>query len=407
MVSYISPLNKAAAMEDSGRALTVLGSTGSIGRNVLDVAARSDREFRIVGLAGGENTALLAQQADRWRPRVLGVKAQRHARELEDILPRGYRPDIAVGESGYVSMAEDTEPDLVVSAQVGAAGLAPTLAAVRSGHVVPLANKESLVLAGPLLREACSGSGACILPVDSEHNALFQAMAGHEGKEVAELVLTASGGPFFGRDEGFLDRVTPRQALDHPNWSMGAKISIDSATLMNKGLEIIEAHYLFGLPQERIRVLVHAESIVHSMIEYCDGSFLAHLGIPDMRIPIAYCLSYPGRLRLELPRLDLVRLGSLSFAEPDTELFPCLDLARQALRSGPSHPVVLNAANEKAVEMFLEERIGFRDIARINGWALERHRPIPISSLEDIQGLDRETRHRVDSELPRSLFAQR
>ena len=395
MLSYISPLFRARNLPTYRRHIVVLGSTGSIGRNVLQVVGKSPESFRLVGLAAGRNVRLLAEQARQWRPSCLAVYSEEHRRELQELLPAGYRPHIYVGQEGYEALASLAEADIVVSSLVGAAGLAPTMRAVKCGKVVALANKESLVLAGPLLREACHRYGAAILPVDSEHNALFQGLAGHDWDEATNLVLTASGGPFRDKGASFLESATPEQALDHPNWSMGAKISIDSATLMNKGLEIIEARHLFGIDQERIEVLVHPESIVHSLVEYCDGSVLAHLGIPDMRIPIAYCLSYPQRLSLDLPRLDLKAIGRLSFEEPDTKSFPCLDLARQALRSGPSHPVVLNAANEVAVQQFLDKRIAFQDIARLNREALEGHSVVPIRTIGDIFEVDRQVREKL------------
>ena len=392
MLHYISALQPAFDLPEKGRQVVVLGSTGSIGRNVLRIAQEHPHQVCILGLAGGENIRLLAEQAGQWRPPLLAVKTPDLARDLRELLPGDYRPEIFTGNQGYERIAQTAEAHIVVSSQVGAAGLGPTMAAVKQGKVVALANKESLVLAGTLLRRACAQSGACILPVDSEHNALFQALAGHSESEVQTLILTASGGPFRQAGKEFLNQVTPEQALAHPNWSMGAKISVDSATMMNKGLEVIEAHYLFGLDLESIEVVVHPESIVHSMVEYRDGSLLSHMGIPDMRIPIAFCLSYPRRLPLSLPRLDLVRLGRLSFSRPDEELFPCLTLAKEALRAGPSHPVVLNAANEVAVEMFLEKRIPFAHIPALTEKALSRHQGQLLADLEDILELDTQTR---------------
>ena len=388
MLDYISALQPASDLPERGRKVVILGSTGSIGQNVLRIAKEHSDQVHILGLAGGENIRLLAEQAGQWRPPMLAVKTPSLARELQELLPSGYRPEILWGDTGYEGIAQAAEAHIVVSSQVGAAGLGPTLAALRQGKVVALANKESLVLAGPLLRQACAQSGACILPVDSEHNALFQSLAGHSAGEVKTLILTASGGPFRQAGKEFLNQVTPEQALAHPNWSMGAKISVDSATMMNKGLEVIEAHYLFGLDLEDIEVVVHPESIVHSMVEYWDGSFLSHMGIPDMRIPIAYCLSYPRRLPLALPRLDLVRLGRLTFWPPDEELFPCLTLAKKALQAGPSYPVVLNAANEVAVELFLEKRIPFAHIPALTEEALHGHKGQSVIDLEDILELD-------------------
>ncbi|MEF8822755.1 MAG: 1-deoxy-D-xylulose-5-phosphate reductoisomerase [Desulfohalobiaceae bacterium] len=395
MLSYISSLRKASTLPLQGRRLVVLGSTGSIGRNVLRVAGENPETFRVMALAGGGNIELLAEQAAWWRPDYLALRSEEFIGELRSLLPAGYTPDIQTGQAAYEALASLEDADIVVSALMGAAGLAPTVAALERGKMVALANKESLVLAGDLIRRCCRETGATLLPVDSEHNALFQALAGNNEKEVAKLQLTASGGPFRDKDRAFLARVTPDQALRHPSWSMGAKISVDSATLMNKGLEIIEAHHLFGADPELIEVLVHPESIVHSLVEYRDGSTLAELGVPDMRVPIAYCLSYPHRLEADLPGLDLAGTGSLTFSSPDTELFPSLDLAREALQAGPSHQVVLNAANEVAVELFLQERLSFFGICEVNKMALREHRSIPLNGVEEILSLDREVRERV------------
>ena len=397
-MSYISSLKKVEDLGQGVRRIAILGSTGSIGKNCLRIVEGHPDRFEVVGLAGARNISLLAEQAAAFRPAVIGVKSGSSAEELLNRLPGDYRPQIVSGLEGYEQLASMPEADIVVSAQVGAAGLGPTLAAVKSGKIVALANKESLVLAGPLIRRLCRETDSVILPVDSEHNALFQGLAGHDQQGVSRLILTASGGPFLGKDRDFLRTVSLEQALRHPNWSMGAKISIDSATLMNKGLELIEAHYLFGLELDRIRVIIHPESIIHSMVEYRDGSSLAHMGIPDMRIPIAFCLSYPQRISLDLKPLDLVGLGRLTFSDPQTEAFPCLNLAYEALKSGPSYPVVLNAANEVAVELFVKSRIGFQDIARINSRSLEQHQPVAVETLEQILSLDQETRKRIASE---------
>ena len=402
MLSYISSLSPAYSLPaDRPRRIVVLGSTGSIGRNVLKVIAAHPEEFEVLGLAGGGNASMLAEQAQTWRPPVLAVKDAECALDLQGRLPAGYSPEVLIGTAGYVQMAALQEADLVVSAQVGAVGLQPTLAALEQGKVVPLANKESLVLAGPLLRRTCSQSGGCILPVDSEHNALFQALHGHDWAEVQSLVLTASGGPFWSFEREDLASVTVEQAVNHPNWSMGAKISIDSATLMNKGLEVIEACHLFGLGSEDVEVLVHPESIVHALVAYQDGSWLAHLGVPDMRVPIAYCLSFPKRLDLSLEPLNLVKLGGLHFREPDEDMFPCLKLARQAYEAGPSHPIALNAANEVSVASFLERRIGFADIPRLNETALQELQPCAIDCLEDVLDVDARARNCVEKEIAR------
>jgi len=376
--TYISLWPAHAPQLPFPRSLAILGSTGSIGVSALSVVAQHPELFRVAALAGGKNAARLAEQAAAFRPGVLAVLDEAVAHELRGLLPAGYAPEILVGPAAYEVIAAMPEADLVLSAIVGAAGFLPTLAAAKAGKRIALANKESLVLGGRLIRAACRASGAVVLPVDSEHNALFQALCGHNGdEEVARLILTASGGPFRGRDAAFLADVTPAQALNHPNWSMGAKISVDSATLMNKGLEIIEACHLYGLPVARVDVLVHPQSIVHSLVEYVDGSQLAHLGVPDMRIPIAHSLCYPRRVSLDMPRLDLASASTLTFEAPDETLFPCLGLAKAAFAASHSHPVALNAANEVAVELFLQGRIRFLDIPRLIEAALTRHAALP------------------------------
>jgi len=395
MIDYISSLPDASAWPPFARGLCVLGATGSIGESALDVAARHPDHFTIVALAGGKNIAKLAALAGRFRPPYLAVLTESGAAELKASLPAGYRPEILWGPDAYVALALLPEATVVLAAIVGAAGLPPTLAAARAGKIVALANKESLVLGGHLIRRACRESGAVILPVDSEHNALFQSLAGHPGDGVDHLILTASGGPFRDWPTEKLARATAVQALKHPNWSMGAKISIDSATLMNKGLEIIEACHLYGLPQERVKTLVHPQSVVHSLAAYRDGSLLAQIGPPDMRIAIAYCLCYPARLPLALKPLDLAELGTLTFSQPRAEDFPCLDLARQAVASSPAHCVALNAANEVAVEWFLTERIGFMDIPRAVSFALDRATGLDDPDFMTIMDIDGATRKNV------------
>ena len=391
-MKYISGLSSTVFDQSGQRTLAILGSTGSIGTSALKVVAKNADTLKIVALAGARNMPLLARQAAELRPEYLGVLNEEKEAELRTLLPAGYRPRILVGQDGYTAMATLPEADLILAAQVGAAGLVPALAAARAGKVLCLANKEALVLAGDLFRETCRISGAVILPVDSEHNALFQALAGHDGRQACRLILTASGGPFRTKSLREIEAVTPAQALKHPNWSMGAKISIDSATMMNKGLEIIEAVHLYGATLSEVDVVVHPQSIVHSLVEYEDGSQLAHLGMPDMEIPIGYCLGYPKRLRIGLERLDLARIGTLTFEAPDTLRFPCLELARQALNAGPSHPVVLNAANEIAVQAFLDGRISFPGIARLIEGMLAKHSLTCMHDLGDILDLDRQTR---------------
>ncbi len=396
MISYISPLNS-VHLHPRKRTLVVLGSTGSIGTSALEVIRKNKGRFKVTGLAGARNVKLLAAQANEFRPSVLGVLESLFAEQLEGLLDRGYNPEIVYGVPGYVHMAQMEEAGLVLSAMVGAAGLEPTLAAAASGKVILLANKESLVLAGHLIRKTCLLTGAVILPVDSEHNAVFQALQGHDFSEVESIIITASGGPFRKKNAEFMHNVTPDQALAHPNWSMGAKISIDSATMMNKGLEIIEAHHIFGLSPDRIKVLVHPQSIVHSLVNFFDGSLLAHMGVPDMQIPIAHCLGYPERLNVGLAPLNLAEIQNLSFHKPDLEAFPCLELALTALDKGPSYPVVLNAANEICVEEFLAGRIGFMEIPALNSRALDEHQSSEMHSLEDILELDLKTRNNVQN----------
>jgi 1-deoxy-D-xylulose-5-phosphate reductoisomerase len=295
---------------------------------------------------------------------------------------------VLYGTEGLIACAADTPVDMVVSAIVGAAGLEPTLAAIEAGKDVALANKETLVIAGELVMAAVAKSGCQLFPVDSEHSAIFQSLEGHRKKDVRRLILTASGGPFRNWSLDDLQEVTPKDALAHPNWTMGRKITIDSATMMNKGLEVIEAHWLFDIPVDKIAVHIHPESIVHSMVEYVDGALIAQLGIPDMKTPIAYALTYPERLTLDLPALDLCHLGQLHFAVPDRKCFPCLGLAYDAILSGGTTPAVLNAANELAVEAFLQEKIRFLDIPRVIGSVVGKHTNSAASSLEKILSVD-------------------
>lgn len=370
-INYISDAPGESWQQTWPRSLVLLGSTGSIGRSTLEVAAAHPQAFRMVGFACARNVQRLAEQALTWRPPHLAVLDKESAAKLRALLPADYRPRILVGSEGYAELASLPEASTVLSAQVGAAGLAGTLAAALAGKVICLANKESLVLAGDLVRRVCARTGAVVLPVDSEHNAIFQCLAGR-GQEVERLILTASGGPFRGWTLEALSAVTPEQALKHPNWSMGAKITIDSATLMNKGLEVIEAFHLYGVPAERIKVLVHPQSVVHSLVEFHDGSQLAQLGTPDMRMAIAACLLWPRCMPVNVPPLDLTA-KPLTFHEPDESAFPCLGLARQVLENRGGRCVVLNAANEAAVDLFLTGRCAFMDIPRLIAAALEAH----------------------------------
>ena len=372
--------------------LAVLGSTGSIGRNVLDVVRQFPEKFKIVGLAAGRNLPLLAEQIRDFKPALVSVQDHFLAADLATLVAAGNHTRIVSGIAGAQEVAASTQADLVVSAMVGAVGLEPTLTAIYQGIAVALANKETLVTAGPLVMAAAQKHHVPIIPIDSEHSAIFQAIQGNQPQDIRRLWITASGGPFLRKTPGELAKVTAREALKHPNWDMGPKITIDSATLMNKGLEVIEASVLFQLPPQRIQVHVHPQSIIHSLVEYIDGSVIAQLGIPDMRVPISYALAYPERLPLTLPALDLFQVGQLNFEPPDLERFPCLGLAYQALEVGGDMPAVLNAANEVAVAAFLQGAISFPDIARIISEVMAKHTVQPLSSLEQVLAVDRQSR---------------
>ncbi len=370
--------------------LSILGSTGSIGVSTLDVVRQFPDQFEVVGLAAGNNVSLLKEQILEFQPSAVSLLHEDLAARLKGLL-KGQEncPEILFGPSGYETIARLPSAQMVVSAMVGAAGLLPTLAAIEAGKDIALANKETLVVAGELVMEAAGKHAVEILPVDSEHSAIFQSLQGNQQENIRRILLPASGGPFFTKTEGELTAVTPEAALCHPNWSMGRKITIDSATLMNKGLEVIEAHWLFGVPVDMIAVHIHPESIIHSMVEYIDGSVIAQLGIPDMKIPIAYALAFPHRLPVKGPALDLFHLGKLSFFPPDMDKFPCLRLAYEACRSGSTLPCVLNAANEVAVQAFLDCRIGFTGIPRIIETIMSAHTPPPRATLESLLTADR------------------
>ncbi len=379
------------------KSLSLLGSTGSIGKNVLDVVRRFPEQFRIAGLAAGSNVELLAEQALEFRPPCLSLAQTGLSDALAARFPASYRPEILSGPEGSCTVATLPEADMLISAIVGSAGLLPTLAAIRAGKDIGLANKETLVMAGQLVMAEASRHGVRLLPIDSEHSAVFQALEAGQREDVDRIILTASGGPFRTWTREALAQASPEQALAHPNWSMGRKISIDSASLMNKGLEVIEARWLFDQPPERIQVLVHPQSIVHSLVEYKDGSVVAQLGIPDMRIPIAYALSYPSRLELALPQLNLSRCGTLSFEEPDWQRFPALRLAYAALEMGGTKAAVLNAANEVAVDAFLGGRIGFARMTEVVEQTLDRTLQADALDLEAILAADAEARHQAES----------
>ncbi len=362
------------------RRLAILGSTGSIGVQALDVVASFPDRFQVVALAAGRNVERLAEQARRFRPKLVTVSDRAAAEKLAGLVGPG--TEVRHGEEGAVAAATHPDVDFVVAAISGGAGLRSTAAAVEAGKDVGLANKESLVLAGELVMRRAADRGAAILPVDSEHSAIRQSLVGHDHREVRRLILTASGGPLRGLAAGELPEVTPARALKHPNWSMGDKITIDSATLMNKGLEVIEARWLFDVEPARIDIVVHPESIVHSMVEYIDGSVVAQLGISDMRGPISYAMNHPARLPLALPALDLTRLGRLSFEAPDPGRFPAYRLAYRALELGGTAPAVLSGADEAAVEAFLSSRCRFTDIARLCAEVLEAHAVERLGSVE-------------------------
>ncbi len=382
--------------------VVILGSTGSIGRQTLEVIEHHPGRFEVVGLVAGRRVDRLAEQVRRHRPRAVAVADAAAAAELRRELV-GHPVEVRVGAQGAAEVAVGTGADVCVAAIVGAAGLLPTLAAAGAGLRVALANKEALVAAGELMVRAARDGGARLLPVDSEHNAIHQCLRAGEPREVRRLVLTASGGPFRGRTRAQLERVTSAEALNHPTWSMGPKITVDSATLMNKGLEVIEAHWLFDLPGSAIDVLIHPQSTVHSMVEFRDGSFLAQLGSADMRHPIQYALTWPERWDGASRRFDLASLGSLTFEPPDRQAFPCLDLAYQALAAGGDAPARLNAANEVAVAAFLEGRVGFLDVPRIVAAVLEAAPVRPVGELADVLEADRAARVAARDVIEREL----
>jgi 1-deoxy-D-xylulose-5-phosphate reductoisomerase len=384
------------------RTVTLLGATGSIGASTVDLLKRERECYRVTAVTANKSAAALAALARELGARFAAIGDPEAYGELKDALS-GTGIEAGAGESGLVEAAE-RPADWVIGAITGSAGLKPTLAAADRGAIVALANKETLVCAGGLFMRRAAAAGATVLPVDSEHNALFQAMSGSRREDVRRVILTASGGPFRTASAAAIKAATVEQALKHPNWSMGAKVTIDSATLMNKGLELIEAHHLFSLPSEQIDVLVHPQSIVHSLVEFCDGSLIAQLGSPDMRIPIAYCLAWPGRINGPAPRLDLARAATLNFEQPDLARFPALALARRALEAGGSAPTVLNAANEVAVAEFLARRLNFAGISALVEAALEgalsRNWTKEPDSVEEALFVDHNTRLLTRSLLP-------
>jgi 1-deoxy-D-xylulose-5-phosphate reductoisomerase len=375
------------------RRVSILGATGSIGESSLRVIAQHPNRYRITALTAQNNAQKLIALAQQFRPSVVAIGNEAEASNVRDALkPLGIR--VLAGAAG-IEEAACTPTDITIAAIVGSAGLLPTLRAMEQGNTVALANKESLVCAGELAMKLCATHGTKLLPVDSEHNAIFQVLAMEHREQVEKITLTASGGPLLRRSLATLEQVTPAEAVAHPRWSMGAKISVDSATMMNKGLELIEAHYLFDMPASKLHVLVHPESIIHSLVHYADGSVLAQLGMPDMAIPIAYALSWPERIAVTTPRLNLAEIGRLNFEPLEDARFPSLGLARAALSAGPAHMIALNAANEVAVAAFLEGRIAFTRIAQVVERVLENTPRADVTSVEDVVQLDGEVRIRT------------
>jgi 1-deoxy-D-xylulose-5-phosphate reductoisomerase len=368
--------------------LAILGSTGSIGRSALAVVDAHPSRLRVAALAAGDNVAMLAEQIEKYRPEVAAIATDAGAARLGSALGT-LETEIVAGPGGLSAVATHPDVDIVICASAGTAGLEAVLAGIEAGKTIALANKEVLVMAGELVTEAARRRGVSILPVDSEHNAIHQCLYGRSIGEVRRLILTASGGPFRELSPGDLERVGPEAALRHPTWQMGRKITIDSATLMNKGLEVIEAHWLFGVDADRIDVVIHPQSIVHSMVELTDGSVIAQLGVTDMRLPIQYACSYPDRWQTTLPTLDLTRAAKLEFHEPAHDRFPCLALAYRALRIGGTLPVVLNAANEVAVEAFLDHKLGFMAIPRVIEKTMNAHDVERVSTLDTVRRVDR------------------
>lgn len=384
------------------QSLTILGSTGSIGTSTLDVVARHPERFRIFALSGHSQTAKLAEQCLAFRPQYAVTANEAQAAELRaHLAAAGCQTEVLHGEQALCDIAAAPETDGVMAAIVGAAGLPPTLAAARAGKTIYLANKETLVVSGSLFMQTAAQSGARILPVDSEHNAIYQVLPPEKGylkhNGVQSIILTASGGPFLHTDLADFPAITPEQAVKHPNWQMGRKISVDSATMMNKGLELIEAHWLFNCPPEKLETVIHPQSVVHSMVRYADGSVLAQMGTPDMRTPIAYCLGLPERIASGVPPLDFAALSALTFEMPDYRRFPCLELAYQAMQAGGGVPCVLNAANEIAVAAFLAGRIRFIDIAHTVRHCLEQDFSGSHHSLEGLLDLDAAARRAAEA----------
>ena len=366
--------------------ISLLGSTGSIGVNTLDVVERYPEKFQVCALSAGSNVGLFARQIRKFKPTLVALFDVTKIDILRELVA-DLDVEIVSGPEGLVSVASFLDADLVVSGVVGSVGLLPALSALRAGKNLALANKETLVIAGELVLQEAELTNAKVIPIDSEHSAIFQVLNGEKPERIKKIILTASGGPFRTFSLKQMENITVKEALNHPNWSMGAKITIDSSTMMNKGLEYIEAKWLFGV-NTNVEVIVHAQSIIHSMIEFVDTSIIAQLGIPDMRVPIAYALTYPDRFVSELPSLDLASMRDLTFEAPDLERFPCLQLAMDAMKTGETMPAVLNAANEVAVQAFLDEQIPYKEISEIIRMVMHNHHPVPLKELQDILDAD-------------------
>jgi 1-deoxy-D-xylulose-5-phosphate reductoisomerase len=377
--------------------ISILGSTGSIGISTLDICRQHPDRFEVVGLAAGRNIDLLKQQISEFKPQIVSVHSEEDYKKItSEISPT---TEVVFGSEGTCAVATVTDCDLVISAIVGAAGLAPTLAAIEKGKSIGLANKESMVIAGEIMSERAAKNNVKILPVDSEHSAIFQCLNGENADDINKIVLTASGGPFLHTPKSDFEQITKEQALKHPNWDMGAKITIDSASMMNKGLEVMEAHWLFHMPIDKIDVVVHPQSIIHSMVEFVDASVVAQLGEPDMRVPIAYALSYPRRITTKVKPLNLIKHRELTFYEPDFEKFKCLKLAFEVASKGKTYAPVLNAANEVAVAAFLQDKIRFIQIPELIDMCLQNHEPVSIDSIDTILSADRWAREFVTASI--------
>ena len=383
--------------------ITILGSTGSIGCSALDVIGKNPGRFQVVALAAGKNVGLLKKQIEKFKPKVVAVSTKETALKLRDSLTNKDKVKIFYNKEGLQEVASLPSADIVISAISGSAGLMPTLAAIEAGKDVALANKETMVMAGEIVTKRAIKKMVKIIPVDSEHSAIFQCLEGHKRENLKRIILTASGGPFLNFTKNELKHVSLRQTLRHPNWKMGKKVTIDSASMMNKGLEVIEAKWFFNLDINCIDVLIHPQSVVHSMIEFIDGAFLAQMGIPNMKVPIAYALTYPERIVNDLPSLNLEKTGNLEFHNPDVKKFPCLSLAYAAGRCGGTAPVVLNAADEVAVSAFMEKKIGFIDLPKIVETVLGLHNSINNPSLDDILQADLWARRETSKTIERIM----